>query len=98
MQTYVGACKDPTNASAVALASAADVAVLVLGLDTTHGGQHDTDSEGHDRRSVGLPDSQAALAAAVLAVGKPTVIVVVGGSDIWAQELGITYELLLYIH
>ena len=75
-------CKNETNTSAVALASAADVTVLVLGLDATHGGQYDTNGEGHDRRSVGLPGSQAALATAVLAVGKPTVIVVVGGGAV----------------
>ena len=84
---FAAGCQDPKcaaedNATAVATALASDIVVLILGLVTTHGGPGDTNSEGHDRATVGLPGRQAALAEAVIAVGKPTVLVVVGGGAV----------------
>jgi beta-glucosidase len=59
--------------SAVALARRSDVAVVVAGLE---------EGEFRDRASLGLPGRQAELIQAVAAVGKPTVVVIVGGSAV----------------
>ena len=89
--TFAAGCDDPNcatedNATAVATASAADTVVMILGLVTTRvpyqGGPGNTNSESRDRATVGLPGRQAALAEAVIAVGKPTVLVVVGGGSV----------------
>jgi beta-D-xylosidase 4 len=89
--TFAAGCDDPKcatedNATAVATASAADIIVMILGLDTTRipyqAGPGTTNSESHDRRTIGLPGRQAALAEAVIAVGKPTILVVVGGGSV----------------
>ena len=70
---------------AVAVARNSDVTVLVVGLDETlEGEQGDTgnsDASG-DKKNLLLPDSQRRLMDAVLAVGKPTVIVLMAGSAI----------------
>jgi beta-glucosidase len=65
-------------AEAVAAASAADVAVLVLG---DHAGLfgRGTVGEGCDRDSLELPGVQRELAEAVLATGTPVVLVLVTG-------------------
>jgi beta-D-xylosidase 4 len=68
---------------AVAAAHAADVVILALGTSsqTDHAfpnaGQ--TNGEGHDRADMSLPGDQAKLASAVFAVGKPIVLVLIGG-------------------
>jgi beta-glucosidase-like glycosyl hydrolase len=89
--TFAAGCDDPKcanedNATAVATASAADTIVMLLGLVTTRvpyqGGPGNTNSESNDRRTIGLPGRQAALAEAVIAVGKPTILVVVGGGSV----------------
>jgi len=64
---------DAGIAHAVIAASQADVAVLVLGEDENLFG------EGHSRSHIGLPGKQLALARAVIATGKPTVVVLVNG-------------------
>ena len=79
-------CATEDNATAVATASASDTVVMILGLVTTRvphqGGPGDTNSESRDRATIGLPGRQAALAEAVIAVGKPTILVVVGGGSV----------------
>ena len=59
---------------AVAVAAAADVVVLALGINSQ------VCNEGTDRTTLALPGAQAPLAAAVLALGKPTVVVLVAGA------------------
>ena len=70
---------------AVNVAKHSDVTVLVVGLDETlEGEQGDTgnsDASG-DKKNLLLPDTQRRLMDAVLAVGKPTVIVLMAGSAI----------------
>lgn len=81
--TYARGCDvlDPSTegfAEAVAAAQAADVAILVVGdkagltLDCTTG-------EFRDRTTLGLPGVQEELVRAVLATGKPVVVVLVNG-------------------
>ncbi|MGD8497208.1 MAG: glycoside hydrolase family 3 C-terminal domain-containing protein, partial [Gemmatimonadales bacterium] len=68
--------------SAVALARASDVAVVVAGIE---------EGEFRDRASLGLPGRQEALIRAVAATGTPVVVVLVGGSAItmpWLDEVG----------
>lgn len=60
-------------AAAADMAKAADVAVLVLGED-----QH-LIGEGHSRSQLGLPGRQLELAKAIVATGKPVVVVLVNG-------------------
>ena len=61
---------------AVAAASAADVVVLCIGLDSNSA------HEGSDRTDMSVPGGQNSLAAAVLAVGKPTVVLIFAGQAI----------------
>ncbi len=58
---------------AVKAARAADVAVLVLGESAMMSG------EAHSRAYLGLPGKQQALLEAVVATGKPVVVVVIAG-------------------
>ena len=67
--------------AAVALAKSSDVVVLFLGIDMS------VEAESHDRTAIDLPGVQHQLAAAVLALNKPTVIVLInGGMVAIAQE------------
>ncbi|MFF1924127.1 glycoside hydrolase family 3 C-terminal domain-containing protein [Streptomyces sp. NPDC058221] len=63
-------------AEAVAAARAADVAVVVVG--TTE----QSESEGHDRESLGLPEGQDALVRAVVRANPRTVVVVNAGGPV----------------
>ena len=66
---------------AVAAARAADVAIVVVGLD------NDWETEGRDRTSLDLPGRQVELIEAVAAVQPRTVVAVVAGSPVdlsWA--------------
>lgn len=68
-------------ASAVALARASDVAVVVAGIE---------EGEFRDRALLGLPGKQEALIRAVAATGTPVVVVLVGGSAItmpWIDQV-----------
>jgi beta-glucosidase len=70
-------------AAAVELAKNADVAVLALGE------WHGVSGEGSDRSSLDLPENQEALLEAVVATGKPTVLVLQNGRPLtigWAKE------------
>ena len=74
-----------TNASsidaAIALARAADVVVLALGIDKT------IEYETHDRPDTALPGLQSPFALRVLALGKPTVMVLINGGALAIDEL-----------
>jgi hypothetical protein len=60
-------------AAAVAVAAAADVVILALGTNTQ------VAQEGNDRADTSLPGQQANLTAQVLALGKPTVVLLLNG-------------------
>jgi beta-D-xylosidase 4 len=60
----------------VAAAAAADYVVLALGIDSS------LENEMHDRISIDLPAVQHQLAAAVGAVGKPMVVVLLHGGSV----------------
>ncbi len=62
-----------TIATAVASPKTSDVAVIVAGAE---------EGEFRDRARLGLPGRQEALIQAVAATGKPTVVVLIGGSAI----------------
>jgi beta-glucosidase-like glycosyl hydrolase len=70
---------DPEEAGA--MAAAADVAVLCLGLTV------EDEGEGHDRKTLGLPQSQLDLVAAVTAVQPHTVAVLVNGGALSVEPL-----------
>lgn len=72
-------------AEAVATAKASDTVILVLGLDETlEGEEGDTGNSYYsgDKEDLLLPESQRILLERVLAVGKPTVVVLMAGSAI----------------
>lgn len=69
---------------AVAAAAAAEVALVVVGLD------NDWETEGRDRTSLALPGRQVELIEAVAAVQPRTVVAVVAGSPVdlsWASSV-----------
>jgi len=73
---------------AVAVAAAAEVVVLALGTNAQcPPAKACTAAEGRDRADTSLPGAQGALAAAVLALGKPTVVVFVSGSSLGFDAL-----------
>lgn len=61
---------------AIDAAAAADAVVMVLGIDGS------IEGESNDRTSIDLPAVQHAFAAAVAALGKPTVVVLLHGGSI----------------
>lgn len=63
-------------AEAVANATAADQIVLVMGIDGS------VEAEGRDRYNTTLPGMQEELIRQILALGKPTVLVLVNGGTI----------------
>ena len=69
--------------TAVALARGSDVAVVVAGIE---------EGEFRDRASLALPGRQEELIRRVAAAGKPTIVVLVGGSAItmsrWIDQVG----------
>ena len=69
------------SVNVAALAKAADVAVLCLGLTV-----HD-EGEGHDRQTLGLPQQQIDLAAKVVAAQPYTVAVLVNGGALSLEPL-----------
>lgn len=68
-------------AAAVAATKAADVTLLVVGEDFDHS------AESRSRADLSLPGGQKALADAVLATGKPVVLVVMGGRPLAIPDL-----------
>jgi beta-glucosidase len=80
-------------AEALRVAGKADVIVLVLGLTPTVEGEEIAIEiegfRGGDRTEIGLPAPQEELLRKVCALGKPTVLVLMGGSALavtWAAE------------
>lgn len=70
-------------AEALSAAARADVVVMALGEPKTMSG------EAHSRTDIGLPGEQRELLEAVLAVGKPTVLVLFNGRPLalqWEQD------------
>ncbi len=70
-------------AQAVALAKDADAVILALGE------WHGVSGEGFDRSELGLPGNQQALLEAVVATGKPAVLVLQNGRPLaipWAKD------------
>ena len=89
---------DDRIAEAVAVAKHSDTVVLVLGLDETlEGEEGDTGNsyQSGDKADLLLPESQRILAERVLAVGKPTVIVLMAGSAIDLQDAAEKAEAVL---
>lgn len=82
---------DDRVAEAVVVAEHSDAVVLVVGLDESlEGEEHDQGNPygSDDKQDLLLPACQRRLMDAVLAVGKPTVIVLMAGSAIDLQEAG----------
>src|SRR6266571_3200990 len=84
---------DSGLAEAVRVAEQADVVVLCLGLTAQLEGEEmsvETPGfRGGDRTRIDLPDAQQRLLERIVAVGKPTVLVLMSGSAVavnWAQE------------
>ncbi len=76
-------------AEAVAVAERCDVSILCLGLDATlEGEEGDTGNEysSGDKNSLELPPSQQKLLDAVLAVGKPVIVVLAVGSALAVEQ------------
>ena len=72
-------------AEAVTVAEHSDTVLLVLGLDETLEGEAPDDGnsmEAGDKPDLLLPDVQRELMERVLAVGKPTVVILLAGSSI----------------
>jgi len=59
----------------------ADVVVMVLGIDFT------IEHEGIDRSSITLPGQQESFATKVLAIGKPTILILVNGGIVSIDNL-----------
>ncbi len=76
-------------AEAVQAAEMSDVAILVLGLDPTiEGEQGDTSNEysSGDKRDLELPLCQRRLLDAVIATGKPVIVIVASGSALRVES------------
>jgi len=73
--------------SAVRVARASDVAIVVAGVE---------EGEFRDRSTLALPGYQEALIEAVAATGKPTVVVLIGGSAVtggrWLDRVGAVLD------
>ena len=72
--------------SAVALSRTSDVAVVVAGIE---------EGEFRDRASLALPGHQQELIRSIARTGKPTIVVLVGGSAItmpWLDEVGAVVD------
>ncbi len=77
-------------AEATKLAAAADVTVLVLGQDEQLSREGWADTHRGDRTSLDLVGRQMDLARAVLARGRPTIVVLIHGSPLTIPELART--------
>jgi beta-D-xylosidase 4 len=93
-------CQEATGfPAAAAAAAAADVAVVVVGLCSTcplDGWR--LEGEGHDRSLLTLPGQQEALVAAVVAAGKPVVVVLVHGGPLAIEGVKATVPAILDAH
>ena len=76
---------DDRIAEAVTVAKASDTVILVLGLDETLEGEEGDTGNSYfsgDKEDLLLPAGQRVLLERVLAVGKPTVVILMAGSSI----------------
>ncbi len=83
------AMADDRLAEAKAVAEAADVTVLCLGLDPSiEGEQGDTGNEfsSGDKKTLDLPDTQKRLLETVLSAGKPVIVLLLSGSALNVTE------------
>lgn len=81
---------EKVTAEAVKAASEADAAVLVLGISPGLEGEEMTVNvegfRGGDRTDIGLPKAQEDLLKAILATGKPTIVVLLNGSALAVNQ------------
>ena len=80
---------DDRIAEAVQMASMSDVAILVLGLDSTIEGEEGDASNEYssgDKESLELPACQKRLLKAVIDTGKPVVTLIAAGSALRVEE------------
>ncbi|HEX3901614.1 MAG TPA: glycoside hydrolase family 3 N-terminal domain-containing protein [Polyangia bacterium] len=75
------------TAEAAKVAAAADVVLLVLGQNEQLSREGWADNHQGDRTSLDLPGKQMELARAVLAAGKPTILLLIHGSPLTIPEL-----------
>ncbi|HVV52014.1 MAG TPA: glycoside hydrolase family 3 N-terminal domain-containing protein [Polyangia bacterium] len=75
------------TAEAAKVAAAADVVLLVLGQNEQLSREGWADNHLGDRMSLDLPGRQMELARAVLATGRPTVLLLIHGSPLTTPEL-----------
>ncbi len=85
----------PLIAEAARIASAADAVVLVLGQNEQLSREGWADNHRGDRMSLDLPGRQMDLARAVLAAGRPTVVLLINGSPLTIEELARTAPAIL---
>lgn len=76
-------------AAAVETAKTSDVVLLVIGEDFDHSG------EARSRSSLAMPDSQIALAKAVMDTGKPVIVLLTGGRPLAVPELAERADAIL---
>eukprot|EP01083_Nonionella_stella_P159884 522045_1 len=94
--SYASGCDDVKCSSksgfadAIASAQAADYVVLMMGIDLS------IERESHDRTNISLPGYQQDLAHEVCKIGKPTVLVLVGGGVLAIDELKEECPSILY--
>ena len=68
-------------ASAIQKANESDYVILMLGLDTS------VESENLDRTNISLPGVQQQFADEILALGKPTSVVLINGGSVAISQL-----------
>ena len=66
--------------------------ILFLGMDNS------IEGEGNDRQDITLPGVQAKLAKAVIAVGKPTAVVLIGGAALAIADIKSTAPSIINAH
>ena len=80
IQTIAGAGRTVTSGDSAAAAANADAIVVVVGYTPADEGEEYPIPEGGDRSSLNLPQGQSEFVASVLALNKPTVIIIESGS------------------
>jgi beta-glucosidase len=83
------------TAEAAKVAAAADVVLLVLGQNEQLSREGWADNHQGDRASLDLPGRQMELARAVLATGRPTVLLLIHGSPLTIPELAQSVPAIL---
>jgi beta-glucosidase len=86
------------NATVVSAATDSDVVILIVGEKTTdNDNKGNTGGEGKDRTTIKLPGNQQQLVDAVVAVGKPTIVVVMSGGSVTVENVaGKDHVALVY--